>query len=357
MKIFFAFFSIVTALLGAQEVHEGDYFVTGGDVEVSQVVTGDLFAVGSQVSVTGRIEGDVIAFGGVLAIDGEVLGNVRAIGGQVFLNGRIDKNLTAVGGNMELAPGAVVMGNALFTGNEVTLNGEVKGEVAINGSTAFVNGKIGEDMKARVGHLQVGPQSIIRGDLDYSSGGEAKIDQAAQVRGEIVYHSSHLQKFWSKEWKKRIIFSTKLLGLMMNFLFSFAFGALYILMFPHAYKHAIQVLKKRPMAAAGVGLLTLIVLPLLCLLLLVSILGIPIGLTLIALSLLTFYTAKVLPILWLTGAILPKLGIYWSLLVGLIGYFILMQIPFVGGIVSFVFILLGIGAALLGRNTRKRAAS
>ncbi|MBS0629797.1 MAG: polymer-forming cytoskeletal protein [Verrucomicrobia bacterium] len=351
MKFLIAIFLSFTTLLLAQEVHEGDYFITGGTVEITMVVKGDVFAVGSQIFVKGRVDGDVIAIGGTLQIDGEVVGNARLIGGQMVVNGKIGKNLTAFGGNLIVNPGALVRGNAHFTGGEVTLAGNVRGGVTLNSSSAEIKGEIGQRLKGSIGQLHIGPQSVIGGDVEYKSSNELKMDPGAEIDGEVIYQPSHLQEFWGEEWKQKVIIGSKLLGILMNLFFSFVLGALYIKFFPQGFHSALNVLKRRPWAAVGVGLLTLILIPIICLLLLVSILGFPIGLALIAFSLLTFYTAKVLPIIWITRGIFPKMGNYWALFIGLIFFFILLQIPYVGGLLSFSFILLGLGAAMMGSST------
>lgn len=353
MRIFIALLLVFSAILQAEEVHEGDYFVTGGDVEINMVVKGDVFAAGSQVIVKGRVEGDVVAAGGTLQIDGDVLGNVRTIGGQVILNGTIGKNLTALGGTLRLNQRSLVKGNAVFTGGEATLAGRVEGRVSLNCSSAEINGKIGQGLKGNVGELRIGPQGEISGDVEYDSGSEVKIDPAAKIEGQVIYHPSHFNRFLGGEWKQKVIVGSKLLVISMNLLFSFVFGVLYIKLFPQGFHNALKFLKKRPWTSAGIGLLTLILLPILCLLLLVSVLGFPIGLALIAFSLLTFYTAKVLPIVWITHAVFPKMGIYWGLFLGLVLFFILLQIPFLGGLLSFIFILLGLGAAVMCRGSQK----
>ncbi len=353
MRILIALLLVFSAILQAQEVHEGDYFVTGGNVEIAMVVKGDVFAVGSQVTVKGRVEGDVIAAGSTLQIDGDVLGNVRAIGGQVIINGTIGKNLTALGGTLMLNQGSSVKGNAVFTGGEARLSGVVEGRVSLNCSSARINGKIGGRLKGRIGELHIGPQSEIGGNLEYESGTEGKVDPEAKIEGQVIYHPSHFKSFFGKEWKQKVIVGSKLLAISMNLLFSFVFGVLYIKLFPHGFHDALKFLKKRPWTSAGIGLLTMILLPILCLLLLVSVLGFPIGLALIAFSLLTFYTAKVVPIVWITHAVFPKMGIYWGLFLGLVLFFILLQIPFFGGLLSISFILLGLGAAMMAKSSQK----
>lgn len=350
MRSILLFLLSFTMLLNA-DVYEGDYFITGGTVETPDVVTGDVYALGSNVHIKGRVDGDVIATGGTIVIDGTVRGSARLIGGQVILNGKIGENFSAVGGNLLMNPGAVIYGNGVFTGGDLNLGGQIDGKVTINGSTVELNGKVGRSVNARAGDLRLGPSADIGGDLEYKSSTAVHIDPKAQISGQMIYHQT--KKVLGGKWKEKVIFGSKLLAIVMNFWFSFVFGVLYIKLFPRGFNNAVNVLRTKPWKALGMGFLTLFLLPIICLLLLVSILGFPLGIALIAFSLITFYTAKVVPIVWITNKVLPNLGIYWKLFLGLIVFFIFLEIPVVGVLLSLSFILLGLGAGVLGQASQK----
>lgn len=350
MRFIIALILSFATLVHAQTVHQGDYYATGENVEAPDVVTGDVYAMGSQINIKGRVEGDLIATGGTIQLDGEVLGNARVIGGQVILNGSVGNNVTAIGGNLQMNPGAKIGGNAHFTGGGVILEGQIGGKVTLNASNATVDGKIGGNLKGREGQLRLGANSDIGGNLNYKSGNKAIIDPGAKVGGEVIYSPSEVNAILSSHWKEKVIFGSWVLAITMNFLFSFVFGVICIKLFPKGFRNALDALRTRPWKSAMMGLLAIILLPLICVLLLVSILGFPLALVLIAFSLVTFYTAKVIPIVWIVHGAFPNMSVYWALFLGLIVFFILLQVPFLGWILSFSFILLGLGAAILGRR-------
>ena len=179
------------------------------------------------------------------------------------------------------------------------------------------------------------------------------IDPGAKIAGQMIYHQT--KQFLGGKWKEKVIYGSKFLAIVMNFWFSFVFGVLYIKLFPRGFNNAVNVLRTKPWKALVIGFLTLFLLPIICLLLLVSILGIPLGIALIAFSLITFYTAKVVPIVWITSKVFPRLGIYWGLFFGLIVFFFIMEIPVAGVLLSLSFILLGLGAGVLGQASQKSA--
>ena len=84
---------------------------------------GDRVRIGGDVTVEEGevVDGDVVAVGGKVRVDGEVRGDVVAVGGGVTLGPRaiVEDNVTAVGGSLQRDPGAQVNGKA----QEIALGG------------------------------------------------------------------------------------------------------------------------------------------------------------------------------------------------------------------------------------------
>jgi len=339
-------------------VYEGDYFATGGSIEISGDVKGDVYAFGSHVVVDGKVEGDVIASGGTIEIGGEVLGSVRIAGGQVELTGTIGRNVTLMGGNIQLSERGLIKGNAVITGGVVEIAGRVGKNLTLTASRARVSGSVGKNIKAYIGSLRLSSRAEVGGDLEYSSSEEANISPGSEIKGGTIYHPSAVRQIFKGEWRKGFILGTRFVGILMNFLFSFVIGLVIIKFFPRRVKGALTLLEKRPWKAFWVGILTTILLPIACLILFITILGFPIALALVALSLLGFYSAKTFPVLYFANRIFPKIGLKKNSLMtffsGLVAFFILQQAPVLGTLLSLAFLFLGLGAVLLGRLPSKK---
>ncbi len=85
----------------------------------SDEVGQDLVAIGGSIRVDGDIYGDAIAVGGSIRVDGSVTGDVVAVGGGVKLGAEAEVlgEVTSVGGRVDLAEGARVHGSV----NEVSI--------------------------------------------------------------------------------------------------------------------------------------------------------------------------------------------------------------------------------------------
>ncbi len=85
-----------------------------GDVRVpaDTIVHGDAIAVGGSAYVDGTVEGDAIALGGSVDVRGHVTGSIRANGGSVVLRSTavVGGEASALGGTVTQEPGASVGG-------------------------------------------------------------------------------------------------------------------------------------------------------------------------------------------------------------------------------------------------------
>ena len=142
----------------------------------------------------------------------------------------------------------------------------------------------------------------------------------------------------------------------MNFIYTFVIGVILVKIFPKNLEAALHELKRHPLKSLTYGVIFLILVPLISLLMLMTILGIPFALTLIALNIIGLYTAKVYCIFWASnwifGRMKMKINRLPSFFLGLVVYFCLTPIPIFGTILTFAFMLLGLGAGVLSQTRR-----
>lgn len=341
------------------EIYQGDYFATGRVIEISGTVNGDVFAFGSQILIDGHVTGSVIATGGTIEVSGTVDGSTRLIAGQVEISGTVGRNVTAAGGNIQIISKASVGKNAVLAAGIIDISGDILGDLTISGSNVRILGKIGRNVRAFVGELRVGSRAQIIGNLDYSSHQRARIDQGAKIDGQIRYKRSFFTEIFGGEWKRGAVFGSELIGFVMNFIFSFVIGALLLKFSFHKLQYAIEILRTRFWKSILMGMVFIIVLPIAALILFITIFGIPLGIALIAFSLIVLYAAKVVPIFWLSNILLTKIRFKPYSLLGftlmLILFLVLIRIPYFGAFLSLAFTLIGLGTMILGQIPSDRS--
>lgn len=312
---------------------------TGGTVVVAEgeTVSEDLQAVGGTVVVRGTVEGDLQAFAGTVVLEesGTVTGDVQGAAGSVTIAGEVGEDLEIAGGSLDITETATIGGDVDTGAGSFTLAGQVDGTVRVGagsillGSTASVGGDFLYD-----GDFEQAPGATVDGEVrqDASISG-AEFDGLPAVAG----------------W----LFTAYTLALTL------VFGAILLLLMPGVARAVARDTRERPARTAGAGLLALIAGPALFVVLLLTIVGIPLALLWILVYVLLLFVGFVLGE-YAVGAWLLSLADYenrWlALLVGVLVVFALGLVPFVGGIVEFVVLLLGLGALATAswRHVRRR---
>jgi predicted acyltransferase (DUF342 family) len=333
---------------------EGNYFSIGSNVELSGTVIGDAYLMGSQVFVDGRVQGDLLVIGGNVDISGDVSGNIRLIGGQVSISGRVGRNVTLLAGNALLSSVGKIEGAIVCAGGNVELGSWIGGEASIAASHLRVSSSIGKDLDAYVGEMRLTSRARIGGDVEYKSNETAIVDEGAVIKGELIHRSSLVHGLLEGKWLHVLLIGSKIAATLMNFLYTFVIGWIVLKIFPRKLTGALYALQTTPWKALAFGLMVLVLLPLVSLILLMTVLGAPFALTLIALNIVAFYTAKIFCIFWASNHLFMRIGLKPNRLstffLGLILYFLLLPIPIFGFLLSWASMIFGMGAGLIAQS-------
>ncbi len=350
--------SIVVLPAGAR--HEGDYFAFGSTIEISGSVTGDVYLMGSQIVVDGEIGGDVLALGGSVDISGTVAHNIRIVAGQATLSGQVGGNATLVAGNVQLVPSGSIQGNLVLTAGNVDLASSIGGDATMIASSLRISSMIKHSVQAFIGHMRLTSKAVIGGNLVYDSDKKASIEPLAQVHGEIIYHPSFIKEIFRGKLLHVLMIGSKIAGVLMNFLYTLVVGLIWLRLYPQNLERALSALSHKPWKALACGVMLIVLLPLASLIFLMSILGAPFALTLLALNVIGFYTAKVITIFWVSNRLFKKIGLrpntVTTFCLGLICYFAVTAIPFFGPFLAFFAMLFGLGAVPLSKLHQRPAS-
>lgn len=336
-------FSEDATLLPAGEVFQGDYYALGDLIEISGVVQGNTYLAGTQVQIDGVIQGNLFVVAGSLEITGKVLGKVWALSGGTTFSGDLGEAVLLAASAQLNPPGIVQRDLTLCAGN-AEINNWIGGSATVLASNLKVSGTIEHNLKSFVGKLRILAGAWIKGDIRYKSNEAALIDSAAHIGGSILYQHSALRDF------KGVIIGSKIAAFLMNFVYTFVMGIVIIRLFPHKLSGALITLQKTPLKAFLHGLVLLVLVPLASLVLLITVIGAPFALTLIALNIVTLYTAKIFTILWGANWLFSRFrwkknGVL-TLLGGQVIYSILVAVPFLGPSIAFLVMVMGLGGVV-----------
>lgn len=308
-----------------------DYFAAGDSVLIEGTVNGDAYVAGGNVVVDGTINGDLLTAGGNLDIRGTVTGNIRAAGGNINVSSNVGRNATLVGGNLNISSDANIAENLVSVGGQLTINSDV-----------------GSNVNAAVGQLNLASNASINGKLNYISNNRANISQEATVSGQITRNFPEDRQIAERG---RDDFGNVLnFFRFANFILAAIIGLLLLAFLPVYFDNTANLILRRPWINLGIGLLTVVISPIIFILLLITVIGIPVAFVLAFILMTLLCLAKIF-VAFAIGQILLKLILnstnkIWAFVLGLIIYFLLTAVPIFGWIISILAALIGLGAIL-----------
>lgn len=335
-------------LASGQEV-KTDLIAFGNYIRIEGDVDGDLISFGQDVTVNGHVKGDVICFARELTVNGTVDGNVRSWVETLTLKGTVGKNLMDASHQVILETPAVVNGTMTLAAGDAVLNGTLGGDLLAGTGSMQINGSLGRNANIRAGRLTIGAGAAIQGATKYEGPEQPKIDPQAKLGGApqiTIRHRGPDYTQWRYYWHR-----TELWGA------SFIFGLCWIFLVPALLFDATNACKKIG-PSFGFGLLALVVTPIVAVLVCFTIVGLGIGIATMLLYLIALYTAQIFVGSWVGEMLLgSRYGVGAAiarLALGLAVIRVVTSLPYAGGWISLLVIIMGLGGLVLALHKRVR---
>jgi len=264
----------------------------------------------------------------------------------------LDSDLMVLGGSAELEEGSLVKGSVFVLGGNITISGEVEGDLGVLGgnvdleNTAVVRGDVG----MLGGNLDRAPGAVIDGSVASEFGFDIS---APSLNFPDEFSFSELRNFTFP----RISPWISVLWFVFRVFVMAALALLVVMFWPAPTRRIAEAAISQPLAAGGLGLLTLIAGPVLLLVLLITLLLSPLS----VIGFVLFVAAIVFGWIGLGYEVGRRIGVAmkWelqdpaaaglgtlllSLVAGGIGF-----IPCVGWLLVVFVASLGLGAVMLTR--------
>jgi cytoskeletal protein CcmA (bactofilin family) len=318
-----------------------DLFVWGWKPTISGDITDNAFLGGQRIQITpeGEIGGDLFLF----AQDGRI-------------DGRVGGDLYAWVAELSIGEGAAIDGAMNGGAGTLTLDGVVGGPITFASGVVTINGTVNGDVRLDAGELELGPNAVITGELRYESPREADIDPGARVDGEIRYYPPRDDDDEAEDEVPAAAVWFSLWNILWDawwLLSSFLVGALALALGGDAARRPAHRLLEQPALGLGFGFVIAVVVPAAAILAIVLLVTIPLGLISIAVYMAAAYLARLVAALAIGHTLLRLLrggktpSPYASLALGLLAFYLLTQIPYVGFLIWLAAIVAGLGGMFL----------
>jgi len=336
-------------------------FAAGPDVLITADVDDDVIVAGGDVTLRDAAAEQVIAAGGWVRLEQVRARDLILLGGDVSVDAGVADDVLIAGGDVHLRKGTVVAGTATVASGKFVLDGEVAGDLRVAAGDVIIRGLVGGDAEIDAGRLRLAPGARIAGQLRHRGPEPARVAEGAVVMGGSQYVATEaepgggvLGAVWSA------VLAALGLGLV---------GLVLHAVWPGLLPAAADCISTRPVAALGSGLALLIVTPVIVVVLMFTLIGLP-----LALMLLAGYAALLVPAvlvsashlgLWARRRARPAPGpgdglLMRSLLTcgGLFALALLAALPWVGGLIALLTLAFGLGAlTLMARDAWRGGAA
>jgi cytoskeletal protein CcmA (bactofilin family) len=334
----------------AGEVVEDNLIVVADSVDIQGEVLGDVIVAAGTVNIKGVVEGDVIGVSGDVTVKGNVGGDVRVLSGTTVIGGTVNGNVTVASGRALVEEGAEIRKGILAAAGTFELHGAVQRNVQGFFGKAYINAPIGGSVFVKIdkgGLLVLEENARVGGDVSYVSENDIERAAGAEVAGVVRRLAVSPEAESSVAVLLFFARVLSLLGLLAVGLFlANVFGA-----FTKQTAEAMLVEVPRKIF---VGFAVFWLTPIVALLLMFTVIGIPLALMAFALYLVALYIAKVFAALAIGSYILKRarketahLALTLTLVLGGIVVVGISAIPVVGFIVSTLFVWWGVGTLFL----------
>jgi hypothetical protein len=187
-------------LLLATAVNAGDLssIHLGGDTIVTTPENGDRVYLGHKIDVQAEIHGNLVATASEVNVQRAISGDLYAAGRHITLGAPVTGSARIFGRQVEISPEARIQGEASLAGGSIHLRAPVGGKLEIGGEDMLIDSSVAGDVEAAGEHLTLGPNARIAGRLRYAGPHELARDPAAEVHGSIEHTTRHVG--WSRNF-------------------------------------------------------------------------------------------------------------------------------------------------------------
>jgi hypothetical protein len=327
-------------------------YAAAGAVRPSGPVQGDFLAAGGRVTIDQPVGGDVSVAGGSVDVRAPIGDDLRAVGGDIAIGSNVGGELFVAGGNVALRAGSNIAGPARIHAGTAVIDGRIGGDLTAYAQKLTINGVVLGRVRVAAQDVELGPAARVAGGIDYAGATEPRRAPGAIVGGAITRTEGATPRqerghrapgaFWA--------------GGFFSFVALLACGTLLLLVAPGFAARAPMRIASSPWRAFGFGLAALLAVPIVAVLLCITLLGIPLGIAVMALA----------PVLMLAGFLVGALHVSGLLTSALsraapagftarVGYLALAlvvlllvaRVPFAGPLAMLLVTLTGVGACAL----------
>jgi hypothetical protein len=321
-------------------------FDFGREVRYDERTDGDFVAFGNDVEVSGGVGGDIFAGGrNVLITDSGTLNNIVALGASVKVRVKDARNVYAAGGDTNVVSEGQTRGVYMCGGN-ISLSGAVTDAMLI-GAAVYVDGEVKENLQIRSDNITFGTDASVGGEITIYSSKHPKlpssIDETKVHYKRPAMSAQDAQGSQNQDGAsplRRICVILAATGVISAAVVSVLLNALCA----GFWRDKASDVRRRFWRDALRGLIAAIVAPVAAVLVMLTVVGIPLGALLLTVYCVLIYLAPIAAGIIAGRAVFPRMNRYVSGAIWTVFLRLLLLVPYVRVAVWAFATLYGLGA-------------
>ena len=336
-------------IISSDESINEQLFFASEIFEFNGTINGDIAGAAREVKISGEVNGDLWIAAQLVEISGNISGSGVIVAQQIIVEGKIDGDFLGVSEDFELNKNSEIFGELNFYCERISIESPIAGDLKGAAKNVKINANINGDVDISVENLEIGPESIIKGNLQYKSIDKIDDINKPKIIGQIFHKLPEVKvkEFWNG-W---VVFF-KGISLISYLLI----GLIIMLPFKKHTELVIYQQQKNFWVCLLVGFISFVLIPILIMILCITIIGLPLAVLCLIIFLIIWYLCSMFVMTYM-GRILIGLfkkdfsgSILISFITGLIVIELLETIPIAGLLVTLLVWFLGVGAFIISRK-------
>ncbi|MFA6073002.1 MAG: hypothetical protein WC758_02740 [Candidatus Woesearchaeota archaeon] len=245
-------------------------YLTNNKIVTEANLRGDLYAISNEIKIKSLVNEDIDAITNSFNLQGTIGGDLRLIASETLIDGTVFGEVMILGSQVILTNNSVIGGPVHLKANTVIIDGTLKDDLFIDANKVIINGVIEGNVIIKSSIVQLGPDAKILGDFSSTR----SVDEVSSKVGGIV------TKIEGKDDPSN--FTSISLSKLALFAMIFLIGAALILFAKKRTERITKIMYSKFLLSMLIGFAFLIVAPIVAILLLITVIGAPISVLIVA---------------------------------------------------------------------------
>lgn len=315
-----------------------DLFQAGENISIDNELDGTAFIAGETIEINNKINGITFVAGSELDINSKQE-YIFGAGATINIKSDVEKDLFLAGETINIKENSNVLRDAYLVANSVNIEGNIERNIYISANTVDLKGNFNGNVIVSATQINIDDNVKISGTLKYNENATInKINDKIQTK---TY----------KAETDEITFTDYITNFISTYIHITLLGIVLVFVCEGLFKNSLKQTEKGAkdvVSLCGKGFLILIGVPIIALMLLFSGAFISIGVVGATIYAILIYCSHIFTAYFIANLLDKKyfkknMNSYLLIIIGLFIIYVVKLIPVIGGLVSFISLLLGLG--------------